>query len=310
MKLILPVDARNNKYIGILLATIAAVIWAGNFVIARGVNQQIPPITLAFFRWSLATLLMLPIALKKFRSELRILKKHKSYLFWVALSGITLFNTCLYISGHYTTAINMALISTTSSPIFATSLAILFIGERINKYRFMGMMVCLSGVLLLISKGSLQTLLSFTFSLGDLWALAGAFSFAVYNVLVRKKPATISATTFLLAIFGLGTMLILPGFLLEQTSAAPIVWNKALVMSLIYLGAGTSVISFLCWNAAIKRIGAGTTVLFGNLIPIISTIEAVVFLNEPFQQIHMISAGIVIAGLILANTRQHHHQHV
>lgn len=303
-------DARNNKYIGILLATIAAVIWAGNFVIARGVNQQIPPITLAFFRWSLATLLMLPIALKKFRSELHILKKHKSYLFWVALTGITLFNTCLYISGHYTTAINMALISTTSSPIFATSLAILFIGERINKYRFMGMIVCLSGVLLLISKGSLQTLLSFTFSLGDLWALAGAFSFAVYNVLVRKKPATISATTFLLAIFGLGTMLILPGFLLEQTSAAPIVWNKALVMSLIYLGAGTSVISFLCWNAAIKRIGAGTTVLFGNLIPIISTIEAVVFLNEPFQQIHMISAGIVIAGLILANTRQHHHQHV
>ena len=308
--MILLVDARNNKYIGILLATIAAVIWAGNFVIARGVNQQIAPITLAFFRWSLATLLMLPIALKKFRSELHILKKHKSYLFWVALTGITLFNTCLYISGHYTTAINMALISTTSSPIFATTLAILFIGERINKYRFMGMMVCLSGVLLLISKGSLQTLLSFTFSLGDLWALAGAFSFAVYNVLVRKKPATISATTFLLAIFGLGTMLILPGFLLEQTSAAPIVWNKALVMSLIYLGAGTSVISFLCWNAAIKRIGAGTTVLFGNLIPIISTIEAVVFLNEPFQQIHMISAGIVIAGLILANTRQHHHQHV
>jgi drug/metabolite transporter (DMT)-like permease len=300
------VDARNNKYIGILLATIAAIIWAGNFVIARGVNQQIPPITLAFFRWSLATLLMLPIAFNKFRSELHILKKHKSYLFWVALSGITLFNTCLYISGHYTTAINMALISTTSSPIFATTLAILFIGERINKYRLMGMMVCLSGVLLLISKGSFQTLLSFTFSVGDLWALAGAFSFAVYNVLVRKKPATISATTFLLAIFGLGTILILPGFLIEQTSAAPIVWNNALVMSLIYLGAGTSVISFMCWNAAIKRIGAGTTVLFGNLIPIISTIEAVIFLNEPFRQIHMISAGIVIIGLILANTRQHH----
>jgi drug/metabolite transporter (DMT)-like permease len=300
------VDARNNKYIGILLATIAAIIWAGNFVIARGVNQQIPPITLAFFRWSLATVLMLPIAFNKFRSELHILKKHKSYLFWVALSGITLFNTCLYISGHYTTAINMALISTTSSPIFATTLAILFIGERINKYRLMGMMVCLSGVLLLISKGSFQTLLSFTFSVGDLWALAGAFSFAVYNVLVRKKPATISATTFLLAIFGLGTILILPGFLIEQTNAAPIVWNNALVMSLIYLGAGTSVISFMCWNAAIKRIGAGTTVLFGNLIPIISTIEAVIFLNEPFRQIHMISAGIVIIGLILANTRQHH----
>ena len=301
-------DARNNRYIGILLATVAAIIWAGNFVIARGVNQQIPPITLAFFRWSLATVLMLPIAYKAFTKEWHILKKHVAYLFWVSLSGIAIFNTCLYISGHYTTAINMALISTTSSPIFATIFAIIFIGERINAFRLTGMLVCLLGVLLLISKGSLQTLLSFTFSIGDLWALAGAIAFAVYNVLVRKKPATISATTFLLAIFGLGSLLILPGFLIEQVSAAPIVWNNSLVMSLIYLGAGTSVVSFLCWNAAIKRIGAGTTVLFGNLIPIISTIEAVLFLHEPFQKIHMISAGIVIFGLILANSGQHKKQ--
>jgi drug/metabolite transporter (DMT)-like permease len=295
-----------------LLATLAAIIWAGNFVIARGVNQQIPPITLAFCRWSLATVLMMPIAFNAFKNEWPILKKNGAYLFWVSLSGIALFNTCLYISGHYTTAINMALISTTSSPIFATIFAIIFIGERINAFRLTGMLVCLSGILLLISKGSLQTLLSFTFSIGDLWALAGAIAFAVYNVLVRKKPTTISATTFLLAIFGLGTLLILPGFLIEQVNAAPIVWNNSLLISLLYLGAGTSVVSFLCWNAAIKRIGAGTTVLFGNLIPIISTIEAVLFLNEPFQKIHMISAGIVIFGLILANSGQHkkHLQHV
>ena len=290
----------------------AAIIWAGNFVIARGVNQQIPPITLAFCRWSLATVLMMPIAFNAFKNEWPILKKNGAYLFWVSLSGIALFNTCLYISGHYTTAINMGLISTTSSPIFATIFAIIFIGERINAFRLTGMLVCLSGILLLISKGSLQTLLSFTFSIGDLWALAGAIAFAVYNVLVRKKPTTISATTFLLAIFGLGTLLILPGFLIEQVNAAPIVWNNSLLISLLYLGAGTSVVSFLCWNAAIKRIGAGTTVLFGNLIPIISTIEAVLFLNEPFQKIHMISAGIVIFGLILANSGQHkkHLQHV
>ena len=301
-------DARNTKYIGMLLATVAVFIWAGNFVIARGVNRQIPPITLAFCRWSLATVLMLPIAFTAFKKEWHILKKHGPYLFWVSLSGIAIFNTCLYISGHYTTAINMALISTTSSPIFATVFAIIFIGERINVFRLTGMFICLSGVLLLISKGSLQTLLSFTFSVGDIWALAGAIAFAVYNVLVRKKPATISGTTFLLAIFGLGALIILPGFIMEQISAAPIEWNNSLLLSLLYLGAGTSVISFLCWNAAIKRMGAGTTVLFGNLIPIISTIEAVLFLNEPFQKIHMISAGIVILGLIIANTGQHKKQ--
>jgi len=85
-----------------LLATVAVTIWAGNFVIARGVNKQIPPITLAFCRWSLATLLMLPIAFNTLKNEWHILNKHKAYLFWVSLSGIAIFNTCLYISGHYT----------------------------------------------------------------------------------------------------------------------------------------------------------------------------------------------------------------
>ena len=120
-----------------LLATVAVFIWAGNFVIARGVNRQIPPITLAFCRWSLATLLMLPIALKSFKNEWHILKKHGAYLFWVSLSGIAIFNTCLYISGHYTTAINMALISTTSSPIFATVFAGQDIGATAKAREYM-----------------------------------------------------------------------------------------------------------------------------------------------------------------------------
>ena len=124
-----------------LLATVAVFIWAGNFVIARGVNRQIPPITLAFCRWSLATVLMLPIAFTAFKKEWHILKKHGPYLFWVSLSRIAIFNTCLYISGHYTTASNMALISTTSSPIFATVFAIIFIGERINVFRLTGMFI-------------------------------------------------------------------------------------------------------------------------------------------------------------------------
>ena len=81
----------------------------------------------------------------------------------------------------------------------------------------------------------------------------------------------------------------------------PITWNKELIGSIAYLGIGASVISFLCWNAAIARIGSVRTSLFGNLIPIISTLEAVWLLGEEITYVHAIAGALVIAGLFLAN---------
>lgn len=296
--------AKKDYYTGIALAVLATLIWSGNFVIARGVNQQIPPVSLAFYRWSLATLLIVPLAIKKCKEEKEIVRKNWKYIFWVALTGITLFNTFVYVAGHYTSAINMALIGTTSSPIFATIMAVIFLKERLNTFRIVGILLCVAGIVLLLSKGSWENLASFRFSVGDLWVLAGAFAFAVYNILVRKKPGGISAINFLFVIFLLGTILLFPAYLTELNITGPVQWNGNLYGSIIYLGLGTSVISFLCWNAALQKLGTGTTVLFGNLIPIFSTLEAVWLLGEQINSIHLISGLLVIGGLIIANTMQ------
>lgn len=296
--------AKKDYYTGIALAVLATLIWSGNFVIARGVNQQIPPVSLAFYRWSLATVLIAPLAIKKFKEEKDIVLKNWKYIFWVALTGITLFNTFVYVAGHYTSAINMALIGTTSSPIFATIMAVIFLKERLNAFRIIGILLCVAGIVLLLSKGSWENLASFTFSVGDLWVLAGALSFAIYNILVRKKPIGISSINFLFVIFLLGTILLFPAYLTELNITGPVQWNGYLYGSIIYLGLGTSVISFLCWNAALQKLGTGTTVLFGNLIPIFSTLEAVWLLGEQVNSIHLISGLLVIGGLIIANTMQ------
>jgi drug/metabolite transporter (DMT)-like permease len=296
--------AKKDYYTGIALAVLATLIWSGNFVIARGVNQQIPPVSLAFYRWSLATVLIAPLAIKKFKEEKQIVFTNWKYIFWVALTGITLFNTFVYVAGHYTSAINMALIGTTSSPIFATIMAVIFLKERMNTFRIIGILLCVAGIVLLLSKGSWENLASFRFSVGDLWVLAGAFAFAVYNILVRKKPGGISAINFLFVIFLLGTILLFPAYLTELNITGPVQWNGNLYGSIIYLGLGTSVISFLCWNAALQKLGTGTTVLFGNLIPIFSTLEAVWLLGEQINSIHLISGLLVIGGLIIANTMQ------
>jgi drug/metabolite transporter (DMT)-like permease len=294
---------KKDIYLGIALAIVATIIWSGNFIISRGVSQQIGPISLAFYRWLTATIIIAPFAWKKFTAEKKQVLNNRKYLGWVALTGITLFNTFVYVAGHYTTAINMALIGTTSSPIFATIMAVIFLREKLNNYRIIGMLICISGILLLISRGSLQTLASFHFSTGDLWVLAGAFAFAVYNILVRKKPGILSPINFLFVVFAAGTLMLFPFFIIEYVLGSQTQWSISLIIAILYLGAGTSVIAFLCWNIALHKLGAGRTVLFGNLIPIFSAVEAVIFLGEKITRIHIISGILVIAGLVLANAK-------
>ena len=296
--------SRNYLTIGIILAVIATIIWSGNFIVARGIIKQIPPVSLAFYRWATASIIMLPIAYKKFIAEKSLIQKHLGYLFLVALSGITLFNTFVYIAGHYSPAINLALIGTTSSPVMAIILAAIFLKEKIRPLRVLGLLICIAGIVLLLSKGSISRLIAFHFSQGDWWILAGALCFAIYNTLVRKKPAYISATSFLLVIFVAGTVLLLPFYLWELNTQAPVVFDLSLISIILYLGAGTSVLAYLFWNEAISRLGSARTALFGNLIPIFASLEAVLILNEEITVIHIISGLMVIAGLVIANLKK------
>jgi len=291
-------------YTGIVFAILATIIWSGNFVVARGVINQIPPFSLAFYRWLTASVIIFPLAFRKFEAEKTIVIRNWKYFFWVSLTGITFFNTLIYIAGHYSPAINLALIGTTSSPVFAVVLAAIFLKDKIKPLRIFGMVICISGIIILLSGGSLQRLINFHFSTGDLWVLAAALSFAIYNTLVRKKPAYISAVNFLFVVFSFGTLLLLPFFIWEVLNTDSIAWDWNLVFIIIYLGLGASVICYLLWNGAIARLGSPRTALFGNLIPIFSTLEAVWILNEEITLIHIISGLLVVTGLIIANLRK------
>lgn len=295
---------RNNHILqGVLLALAATLLWSGNFIISRAVNKDIGPVSLAFYRWLSASIIIAPFAFKKLKEEKLIVIANYRYLIFVSLTGIALFNTFVYVAGHFTSAINMALIGTTSSPIFATIMAVIFLKEKLSRYRVIGMITCIVGILILISNGSWNKLAAFHFSKGDLWILAGAFAFAIYNVLVRKKPTTISSINFLFIIFLIGTIMLLPFYLRELIYDVPPNWSPILIGSILYLGLGTSAIAFLCWNLAIQKLGAGRTVLFGNLIPVFSIIEAVILLGEKMTSAHIISGIIVVSGLGIANLK-------
>ena len=143
---------------GFLLALATVIIWSGNYVVARGISQKIPPISLAFFRWGTACIFIIPLGLKKFLAEKETILQHKTYLFFTALFGITLFNTFIYLAGHYTAAINLALIGTTASPVFITILSAIFLKEKIYNLRVIGMILCIIGIMMLLSIGDIEKL--------------------------------------------------------------------------------------------------------------------------------------------------------
>lgn len=290
--------------IGISLAVLATFIWSGNFIIARGVIKEIPPVTLAFYRWLTATVIILPFAWKYFFAELKVIKQRFLFFLLAAATGVSMFNTFVYIAGHYSSAINMAILGTCTSPIISVILARIFLKERIPALRIVGMLVCITGILILLSNGNFQNLVSFKFTKGDWWILAAALTFAVYNTSVRKKPASMHPVNFLFVIFLLGTIILLPFYLFEFKNEGGFAFNGFNLSAILYLGIGASVICFLIWNKAIVALGSGRTALFGNLIPVFSSIEAVFLLNEKITSIHIISFILVVAGLVIANLKK------
>ncbi len=294
----------KNIYTGIGLAVLATFIWSWNFIVARGIYKEIPPVSLAFFRWLTATIIIFPFAYQAFKKEWSAARKSWLYFLLAAATGVAMFNTFVYIGAQYTTAINLALIGTTSSPIMSVIFARIFLKEKISGAKVIGITTCIAGIFFLLSKGNFQNLLSLKFTRGDTWVLLAGLSFAVYNTMVKKKPVSISPVNFLFIVFAIGTILLFPFYLEEAAHTSPVSYTANNLLIILYLGLGASVICFWIWNIAIRNLGAGRAALFGNLIPVFSTLEAVLVLGEKITWVHAVSFTLVLAGLFTANLQK------
>ena len=290
----------NKQYqIGALLAIMASLIWSGNFIVSRYAIHLAGPISLAFFRWTVATLTMLPFAYKNFKNEIHIFKQNKTYFFLMGLIGFAIYNTLIYTSGHYTTAINMALIGSIIHPIVATVLASIVVHEKLHWKNVSGIILGIIGILLLVSKGDMSNIMQFKFATGDLWMVAAGCCFGTYNVYVKKMPTGISSNSFLLCLFGIGAIILLPFSLYEMIFIQPVKVTGTFLSIILYIGIGNSTIAYFLWNSAISKLGVGKTALFGTLIPLLSSIEAVFVLNETFTVFQAISGLIILSGIVI-----------
>ena len=283
---------------GYLFALIATAIWSGNFIIARGLSESIPPVSLAFWRWVVAVIVFLPFALRHLLAERMLLKEHICYLSITAALGITVFNTLIYIAGHTTSALNLSLIAITF-PIFIVVLMRLFYREQISIKKGVGICLVAIGVVLLITKGDPSILLSISFAVGDIWMLAASLTFAIYSIQLKRKPKQLSVWAMQLSTFLLGLLFLLPFFLWESVLTPDIQWSITTIGSILYVGIFASLTAFVLWNKAVLAIGPTKAGMIYYTLPLFSGILAYMFLQESFSYLHFICAGLILLGIFM-----------
>lgn len=287
-------------FFGYLFAIGATAIWSGNFIIARGLNDSIPPVTLAFWRWVVAVIVFLPLALKPLVAEWAILKENVPYLCITSLLGVTIFNTLIYFAGHTTTAINLSLISITF-PIFIVILSRIFFRELITVTKGIGIILVAAGVVLLITNGTPSKLLTISFAIGDVWMLVAAITFAVYSMLLKRKPKGLSIWAFQLSTFILGVIFLFPFFVWEYVSVPTVEFDTTAIGSIFYVGVFASLAAFVLWNKAIMAVGPSKAGMTYYTLPLFSGFLAQLFLKESISMIHLYSAVLIVPGIFIAN---------
>lgn len=287
---------------GILFALLATFLWSVNMVIASGVKEHIPPIGLAFWRWTVACVVLTPLALRATIIDFKIIKKHIKYLLLTAILGISIFNTLIYFAGKTTSAFNLSLMAI-SIPLFIIGISRIVFKEKVSNLAIAGIITIITGVLVLISKGSLDALLRINFAFGDLLMLLACFFFACYTLLVRKKPKELEPKVFLYSVFVIGTLILLPFYLWENTYLEKVVIDSKTLLIISYVGIFASLVSFYLWNEAIGLIGTSKTAVIYYLIPIFSGILAYFFLGQSIEFIQIISMAIIVLGLLITNKK-------
>jgi drug/metabolite transporter (DMT)-like permease len=295
-----PGAQRQRFLIGYLFAIGATAIWSGNFIVARGLSESIPPVSLAFFRWLVAVIVFIPFAIHNLIQEWQIVKDHLLYLSVTAFLGITTFNTLIYFAGQTTTAMNLSLIAITF-PVFIILFSRVLYKEYLTIKKGIGIILVLIGVLILITKGNISSILNISFTIGDVWMLLSSIILAVYSLLLKNKPKGISVKTLQLSTFILGLLFLFPFFLWEQTMVHQSILNQTTIPAILYVGIFASLCAFVLWNKSIIILGPTKAGMVYYTLPLFSGFLAYLFLGESISMIHLYSMLLTFSGIVVAN---------
>ena len=281
------------------LLILANLFWAGNIVLGRGLVGVVPPITLAYWRWTGAFLVAVGFAWSRLRDDLPILRRHWRMMLLLSATGIATYNTMSYIGLTGTTALNVLLLQS-AGPLIIIGWAFALFGELPTPRQTGGVLLSLIGVAVIAAHGSLVDLLHLQVNAGDVWILAAMLIYGIYAAVFRRRPA-VHPMSFLVATMGIGSLMILPFYLWEVAQGGRIISTPSAWLALVYIAVFPSFIAYLFFNRGIELIGATLASQSWHLMPVFGSILAVLLLGEQFHRYHGIGIAMIAGGIAMAS---------
>lgn len=290
----------------VVLLLIPPLLWAGNAVVGRLVSDLIPPITLNFFRWALALMILIPLGRAAFVRGSGLLSNWRRYA-TLGLLGVGLYNGLQYMALHTSTPVNVTLVGA-SMPVWMLVVGALFFRAPISSTQFWGALLSIAGVLLVLSRGEWNQLIDFQFVIGDVYMLVATLIWAFYSWLLvdgSDSPQIRAGwATFLLAQVLYGAVWSGAFASIEWATTDWVVqWSWPVVLALAYVSIGPALIAFWCWGSGVQRVGPSTAGLFYNLTPMFAAILSVVLLGETPRLYHAAAFILIVSGIALSARR-------
>ena len=275
--------------------------WGASFPLTKLALQWAGPISIAFLRWMISSVLLIGwiAARRKLSTAAGLLQKRGVRALWVALTGITLFYFLENLALRYTTAINAGVLSNLTT-VFLVILGTLWLGERLTRTEAAAIAVAILGATL-VSQGSGHLSLTATGLKGDLMMILATLFAALYSIGGKWLVAEYPADTVIAVVAGLGTVLLLPLALWEGLDLSlPIAaWG-----SLLLLGVGSGVLANLWWMQILGYTSASRAGMILLLIPVVSTVIAVLLLGEALQPAVLLGSLLVLAGVAIVERQE------
>ena len=275
---------------------------ASNLVVARGGVEYVPPISLAFWRWTLVFVILLPFTYLSLRKNYKIIKNEFKKLLFLGAMGCGVCGAFPFLAGKTTTVTNMGIIYT-SSPIFIILISSFFFHEKINFTKITGLISCLIGVFAIIIKGDLDLLINLNFTIGDLWMLAAAIGWALYSIYLFhwKSKLKIFQRFTLIAFFG--ALSLFPFYIGEEFFFERTTFSNEFFMWIIFAAISPGIIAFTLYTVAQKKLGASLTGFTLYVFTIYGAIYGYFLFGEKLENYHLIGTVLVFIGVYLAKKK-------
>jgi drug/metabolite transporter (DMT)-like permease len=271
--------------------------FAGSFIAAKYIIIDLQPLTTAFLRYAIAVFALSGLIFYYKPRSLKIAGKDWPQLACLGLFGVVGYQFFFFAGLKYTAVINTSIINA-FSPVVTGLGAAIFLRERLNKANYIGIITALSGVLILIAKGSWENIAGLNFNLGDILMLGAVISWAIYAILIKILLRRYSGftLTYYAALFGM----VEAGLLCLTEDPIPQIRgiSRLSIISLLYLGIIATAFGHFLYNLCIREIGPTKTSSFVySIVPIFVAILAYLFFRETVSLVMVFSIALIIAGL-------------